>query len=89
MKRLVLFILAVVILLGLYLFIQKPSFVRDPMFCIQHGGNWLWQYNECERITQAKCNEIGGNFNGCESSCRHDPQAQMCIMLCVPVCKVK
>lgn len=55
--------------------------------CRMLNGSWLDQYQECEGISQNLCQYLGGVFSECESACRHDPQAEVCTMQCVPVCK--
>jgi hypothetical protein len=55
--------------------------------CRDNNGNWLAQYNECENDNRDWCVKAGGVFKKCESACRHDPQAQICTMNCVPVCR--
>lgn len=57
--------------------------------CKYNGGNWIKSAQECEGISKDVCSQIGGNFNECESACRNDPNAQMCTMQCVQVCKFK
>ena len=57
--------------------------------CELLDGTALEQFNECEFISQEACDYLGGNFYECESACRNDPDAEMCIMMCVPVCKFK
>ncbi len=54
--------------------------------CKQYGGNWLEQYQECEKISKQQCNLLDGSFAECESACRHDSTADKCITLCVGVC---
>ena len=54
--------------------------------CIGSGGNWLEEHNECERISSDVCSELGGSFESCASACRHDPDAEACIAVCVQVC---
>jgi hypothetical protein len=54
--------------------------------CEDLGGNFLEEHNECEYISQAECDILGGTYNECASACRHDPNAEMCIEVCVPVC---
>jgi hypothetical protein len=54
--------------------------------CEELGGNFLEAQNECEYITQEECDLLGGTFDDCASACRHDPNAEVCITLCVPVC---
>lgn len=54
--------------------------------CKESGGKWLAKYKECENIDRQECNTLGGNFKECDSPCRHDTSATMCITLCVRVC---
>lgn len=54
--------------------------------CASQGGTWSEEYKECTGIGANSCQEIGGTFNECASACRHDPNAQACIMMCVQVC---
>jgi hypothetical protein len=54
--------------------------------CTGVGGKWIAEYSECEGLREEQCQELNGNFNECASACRHDPTAEACIMLCVPVC---
>ena len=54
--------------------------------CQQGGGNWLPEFNECELISSEQCSIMGGTFKECESACRHDPDAEICTLQCVPVC---
>jgi hypothetical protein len=55
--------------------------------CLAAGGNALPEFNECEHVSQEICDGIGGEFFGCESACRNDPNAQFCTLQCVQVCK--
>lgn len=57
--------------------------------CRAVGGTWSEQYKECTGISQNSCQEIGGRFNECASACRHNPNAEACIMMCVEVCTLK
>ncbi|MGI9415374.1 MAG: hypothetical protein ACR2PM_16990 [Hyphomicrobiales bacterium] len=54
--------------------------------CTARGGTWLDAQGECEWIDQAACSAMGGQFNGCASACRHQPEAVVCVQVCVPVC---
>ncbi len=56
--------------------------------CEVFGGNWLAEYSECEYISEQWCLENNGVFSECESACRHDEEAEMCTMECVPVCVI-
>lgn len=72
---------------------QKPIGSNDvESFCNENGGTFLYELNErnkymeCENIDQKTCESAGGTFSECESACRHDPDARVCIKVCVPVC---
>ncbi len=52
------------------------------------SGNWLGEQKECEFISEEQCSLLEGEFNECASACRHSPNSDVCIMLCVPVCKL-
>lgn len=54
--------------------------------CISSNGKWLEEYKECEGIPQTQCESLGGTFNECGSACRHNPEAEACILMCVPYC---
>ena len=64
--------------------ISKPDVSGQ---CEGAGGAWLSEYNECEYAGREWCDEKGGEWNECESACRHDPEAEICTLQCVPVCK--
>ena len=59
--------------------------------CEQSSGKWLADYNECEGasggLDEKTCKELGGVHKACDSACRHDPNAQGCIEVCINVCK--
>lgn len=57
--------------------------------CAARGGTWSSEYGECTGIGQAACVAIGGDFDDCASACRHDPNAQVCILMCVEVCTIQ
>lgn len=54
--------------------------------CEENSGKWLEKDNECEYTNEDWCNIVRGKFMPCESACRHDPEALVCTMECVPVC---
>jgi zinc transport system substrate-binding protein len=56
--------------------------------CEEAGGNWLEEFGECENIESAKCSELGGEFDGCASPCRHQEDAEVCAQVCVEVCRL-
>ena len=65
----------------------NPAPDRARKACIDAEGKWLQEYNECEGLNQKSCEELGGSFEECASACRHDPKAELCIAVCVNVCK--
>ena len=54
--------------------------------CQSAGGTWLTEFNECEYVDQETCRELGGDFNECDSACRHESGSVACTMNCVQVC---
>lgn len=56
--------------------------------CNNHGGNWLEEFGECEFISAEQCSEMNGTYKECESACRHMPDAEVCVAMCVPVCTI-
>ncbi len=86
--KLLLFIISIIIIIGGSLFFlvlnDEKAFSIDED-CIQSGGKWLEDFNECEYLSKERCLELGGLFNGCTSACRHSG-ADLCTMQCVPVC---
>lgn len=55
--------------------------------CQAKQGKWLADYKECEAISQTWCAQNKGQFEECASACRHNSQAEICTLQCVPVCK--
>lgn len=55
--------------------------------CTGMGGEWLEPYSECEGISEEQCGQLGGEYDSCASACRNDPDAEVCTMQCVQVCK--
>jgi hypothetical protein len=55
--------------------------------CLGNESVWLMEHSECEYAEKTWCNENNGKFLECESACRHDVNAKICTMQCVPVCK--
>jgi hypothetical protein len=70
---------------------QAPVSRVPKTACEQSGGKWLAKYNECEAssggLDEKTCKELGGVHKACDSACRHDPNAQGCIEVCINVCK--
>lgn len=56
--------------------------------CEDKAGKFLQEYNECEGITSQDCDNMGGVYDDCASACRHT-KADVCIQVCVPVCKLE
>ncbi len=56
--------------------------------CQENRGTWLKEYRECENIGSDWCLRHGGVFNECGSACRHQPQATVCTLQCVPFCSL-
>ena len=68
-----------------------PSIVPNESIDLQTAcedaqGNWISDANECEWISEQLCDDLGGTFVECGSACRHDPDAEFCIMMCVSYC---
>ncbi|WP_299734935.1 hypothetical protein [uncultured Endozoicomonas sp.] len=60
---------------------------ENVLSCISVEGNkWVAEHQECEYMDENTCTDLGGEFNACASACRNDPKAEICIMMCVPVC---
>ncbi len=55
--------------------------------CESGSGKWLSMYDECEYADREWCITSGGVFSECESACRHEVNASICTLQCVPVCR--
>lgn len=66
-----------------------PTESPNALQCMNAGGKWMPEYNECEGLTKEQCMTSGGDFNDCASACRHNPAEAMCIQMCIPVCTFK
>ena len=61
---------------------------ENVLACISSGDSrWLLSHQECEFMSEEACTTLGGEFDPCASPCRHDPEAEACILSCVPVCR--
>ncbi|WP_257282884.1 hypothetical protein [Endozoicomonas sp. SESOKO1] len=61
---------------------------ENVLACLSfEGSRWLEEHQECEFMAEETCTELGGEFNPCASSCRNDPDAMVCNLMCVQVCK--
>jgi hypothetical protein len=54
--------------------------------CLEAGGTYLAEHNECEDISQEACTAMEGAFDACGSSCRHQPADAVCTAQCVLLC---
>ena len=61
-------------------------FSCDKMSGIWYGGEGICEVNQ---LSKEECTTQGGVFDGCDSACRHDPKAEVCIMMCVQTCTFK
>jgi hypothetical protein len=74
----------------------NPPQVENPQLpvanskeaCVALGGTFEETYRECGGISEKQCTDIGGNFVGCGSACRHNPNAEVCTMQCVIYCQL-
>jgi hypothetical protein len=91
-------IVLVLVVASVYLAMKNCWFVNDgcegwvpsenPIsICLENNGKWLSEFNECEFISEKICTNLGGEFDKCESACRHDFPIVACTLQCVPVCK--
>jgi hypothetical protein len=61
----------------------------NPMVnCDRMSGIWYGEEGICEanQLSYEECIAQGGQFDGCASACRHNPKAEVCIMVCVQTC---
>jgi hypothetical protein len=66
---------------------ETPTESPAALSCMNAGGSWISEYNECEGLSGTQCTKVGGQFNECASACRHNPDPQaVCIQMCIPVC---
>ncbi|MBI5147263.1 MAG: hypothetical protein HZA84_08645 [Thaumarchaeota archaeon] len=57
-----------------------------PATCVQNGGNWLEEYDECEYVSEEQCSLMGGQYEE-KSSCRHSLNPSgWCSGEGIPVC---
>lgn len=86
----VLIIFAIIAIINSFLVPVKQEKVIDyELDCVNNSGKWVKDYNECEFIGRNWCDERQGIFEECASACRHNPKSEMCIMVCVPVCRLR
>lgn len=83
---LLLIIVLIVVAIGtvIYTKINERDF---KSICVSANGKWLPEFKECENMEREACYKNLGEWNGCASPCRHDPNANVCVELCQEVCK--
>ena len=88
-NKVIIFVLIVAMIVFAVVVFRSLSSGYDELklSCDHGGGSWLDDYFECENINKDWCDEAGGKFNECASACRNNPDAKICIMQCVSVCK--
>lgn len=92
-KRITVFVvLALTITMVEYLYVVSKQYagayqqkISLNILCEEIGGVWLRDFKECENASRQWCLGQGGEFNECESACRHK-NSEICTMQCVPVC---
>lgn len=70
---------------------EEDILATKKSFCENDGGIW-YEYNlSCEKnsLSKDQCLLAGGEFNECNSACRHDEKAEICTMQCVITCTIK
>jgi len=95
MKKIIILVIGLLIIMALaavvYFTWPKKELATDQeglaQSCQKNSGAWLADYQECENVTKEWCENSSGIFFECESACRHNPQAEICTLQCIPVCK--
>ena len=65
---------------------EEIDFAEVEQVCLDEGGLFLSEFNECENISEATCTDLGGTFDACGSACRHEPDDVVCTQQCIQVC---
>ena len=104
MKKIIIFPLFVIVLVGLFFYFYKKDLLNkinnpdtdnisivgeDVMVqCDRRMGVWFKESRVCEvnQLSKEECIKQGGEFNECNSACRHNPKAEVCTMQCVLTC---
>lgn len=72
---------------------EKPQVKVEPtkVSCEADGGVWFAYNSSCEinSLSQSACIAKGGEYNECNSACRHNKEATVCTMQCVMTCTFK
>ncbi|HSG16322.1 MAG TPA: hypothetical protein VLE70_08370 [Anaerolineae bacterium] len=65
---------------------QEVDSAELEQACLDEGGIFIAEHNECEDISEDACTELGGEYDECASACRHEPADMVCTAQCVLVC---
>lgn len=59
--------------------------------CEENGGVWFNESSVCEinSLNYEMCTASGGEWNECNSACRHDKDAEFCTLQCVLTCSFR
>jgi len=92
-KNLLWAVVVIIVVLGvLFVFVKPQEGQIDSLSvqttCIEAGGTWLAEFNECEYIDASTCSVLDGKFNECGSACRNETEIGPCTLQCVPFCKL-
>ncbi len=63
--------------------------IKSSEDCAKNNGVWYNSVCEINSLSKEECSIKGGEFNECNSACRHDPKAEVCTMQCVLTCSFK
>ena len=87
----ILILFAVIAIINLFInpTLSQKDIIDYEFECKNNSGKWIKEYNECEYIKKDWCDIRQGFFEECASACRHNQASQMCIAVCVPVCRIK
>ena len=73
--------------------IKEDKLNDKEVACVDFGGKYLKNYNECEfrniKVGKNACKEMNGSFSDCASACRHSTKSgsnSFCTTECVGVC---
>ncbi|MAG39754.1 hypothetical protein CMI41_02195 [Candidatus Pacearchaeota archaeon] len=75
--------LLIIVLAITYRFIPMQT---PQEYCQEKNLTWVENYSECESMEQEICDYLGGEYTECGSACRHEPEAEYCILMCIPYC---
>lgn len=77
-------------------FMMGPGSVQEQPIseaCSEAGGEWIEETRECATRNAAAplqefCEAYEGEYDGCASACRNNPETDYCIEVCVQVCTI-